>query len=218
MLQGSVETDCRDFINADNVHELRLMIQNGLPVDTMVEEDGDTLLFFAVQRFRNNNFNMINMLLEMGANVTLIHHGWSILHMQCVVNGSPVLTAFLLRQPKIDKIINLRTPFHGFSALHFASSSRQFENVRALVEAGANFQLLDKNGYTPANVVPNVSPEIRHYLTATVPGRIGACTRAIFALIICRRHAIGTFGMVDKHNVLQICRILWDSRRLDVWD
>ncbi len=119
--------------------------------------------------------------------------------------------------PLLQRGIDVNSTLVGgeeMTLLHFACKHNSYNAVRIFVEAGADIKHTDIYGHTPIYMSIMFCAI---YLTERIPRRAKACREAIVTLILCRRHTLGPFRHVDKHNVLQICQLLWSSRRNPVW-
>lgn len=53
------------------------------------------------------------------------------------------------------------------------------------------------------------------YINVTLPQRAANCRAAVVTFQLCARH--GAFGQIDKHNLLEIAKRVWQSRRSPIW-
>lgn len=132
----------------------------------------------------------------------------SALHVAAASGFSNIVKLLIAHGRNIDE----QNAVFGNTPLHLAACNGFIECVKILVESGANMYLNNHYGHYPNPC----TTAIRRYLHVDIPHRTKRCRDAIVTLLLCRRS--GPFNLVDKHNVHQICQLLWKSRRFDVWD
>lgn len=95
-----------------------------------------------------DNFTTIKELLEKGVNINLPynHNGWTPFMWVCKEHCDPdVIKMFLNYGAKLDKVNS-----EGQTALHIMARKRSsFECLELLIEAGADVNAQDKDGWTP---------------------------------------------------------------------
>jgi ankyrin repeat protein len=72
-------------------------------------------------------------------------------------NGRSDVTTILLEGKQID--LDIQEHIRGWSALHFAAGNGDWATTHALVNAGANFHLKDKNGKTALQIAEHKSKD-----------------------------------------------------------
>ena len=118
----------------------RKLINQGMPYD-QPDQYGNTPLFSAAAR---NQLEIVKLLLEKGANVNIVSKNTkhTLLHSVC---QSGALDSFKLI---IDKAEDVNaTNNQGQTAIMLASYARQPEMVKALLEKGADPNIVSKDGY-----------------------------------------------------------------------
>ena len=115
-------------------HIIRLLVENGAPVDDM-DEQGHTPLFHASEKGQQD---AVAELLELGANLHHVSHtSRNALFCAALKNHVPVLETLLDAGADPNVIIN------GSTALLYAVGNSQCEAARFLVERGARLDILN---------------------------------------------------------------------------
>lgn len=138
-----------------NLEAIGLLCEAGAPLDAG-DIDGRTPLHHALRAPEPQSIRVMQQLMEYGANVSAWDKfGRTVLH-EVMLSGSsfwhkPVdeKTAFLLRARCALDVPDER----GRTPLHYAAVTGHHRVVRALLAAGANPGLFDRDGYRPVDDV-----------------------------------------------------------------
>lgn len=193
MVEKQLSTKCMKFMLCNNMITKQLL--DDMLCQAVVHTDESS-----------QELDFIKLLLTFGANPNI----------DLIQSKSPMIVSPVFRRcPKLVKLLiqyganvdNVVTA-NGMGIIQLACF-QSAECLKVLAEAGANLKVKMYDG---------VLPDATHYLQVTIPHRIRACRDAVMTLILCRRNGNVPFIWVDKHNVLQICRLLWATRRSPAWD
>lgn len=126
-----------------NLTKVKLLLQQDASILDRKDEDGRTLLHWAVS---GGHLNLVKYLLDQGALVDIPDEtGWTPLLIS-VSTGNWDIFEHLLNQPGIN--INVQTE-DLMGCLHYAVSKNRREISKRLLEAGVDPDLRDKRGATP---------------------------------------------------------------------
>ncbi|KAJ8668151.1 hypothetical protein QAD02_009814 [Eretmocerus hayati] len=131
-------------LKCGSIEVTKYLLDHG--ADFMIKDDeGKTPLHLA---FYLKSAESLRMMLDKLSNDTKNvndNDGLSIFHIVCTTNRSQIMQSFLLSGTDVDAQVRSQSKFWaGFTPLHFACMYLQTENVKVLLEHGAN--LLTKNG------------------------------------------------------------------------
>lgn len=188
------------------------LLDNGANIDTYLVTIGQTMLIHAVSSIfegdSTERYQLVLFLLSRGANVNVTgSFGWTVLHYATHNGYYDILPIFINLGMDINVTNNNGcTPIE--SAIYQMTSEHVFKAISVLIEEGAN---LPNRNWVPDNI---------NYFSHVIPQRVKACQTAIVTLILVHRNDSRqtSFGQIDVHNLLYTCQLLWQSRRLPVWD
>lgn len=156
---------------ANTYAEVRKGIDLGADVDARLR--GSTPLYDAS---RKNNMEILYLLLRRGADVNAISHGETALHKVVQFNNLKFAQALLKHRANP----NIQDTIRGNTALHYATASRNSAMIALLMNYGANMDIENNKGETPAqyilaNVnVPAMSMENKHIRLVSSAFRVGS--------------------------------------------
>lgn len=127
-----------------NTKKIRKLLVAGAAVNEKEETNGVTALHLACLA---GNVGAAGVLLEFGADMSLLSHGGRTCLHATVENGGRKIVQFLLQHGGTG-IINT-TDVDGLTALHVACNLGKADLVRLLLEAGADLESPDKLGSRP---------------------------------------------------------------------
>jgi ankyrin repeat protein len=120
-------------------------LNQGVDIDA-VAESGSAALHIAAQ---NGDVDLVNFLIQKEADVNLTtDDGLTALHF-AALRGYLEITNSLIKA-RID--VNIAGRRYNRTALHYAADKNQSDVAKALVEAGANPDLLDILGFSPLKI------------------------------------------------------------------
>lgn len=174
-LCGSVAWANRyDYLLFSNTYaEVRKGVDLGADVNARLR--GSTPLYDAS---RKNNMEILYLLLKRGADVNAISHGESALHKVVQFNNLKFTQALL----KYRADPNIKDTIRGNTPLHYATSARNSAMISLLMNHGADMDIENNKGDTPAryilaNVsVPAMQLENKHIRLSSSVFRVGSGT------------------------------------------
>jgi hypothetical protein len=178
------EEYAQDALNWDDADVLRVLIENGLPVDSR-DRHGQTLLLRAVFANRTKSFKE---LLERGADPMAFDHNGLAPAPQAGFRGIETCKLFF----KYGAGINDQDGM-GQTMLISAATSGDLETVKFLIESGANPNLRRKDGYTAIELAKKVREQYQSLVDATFrPSYSGdpESGRALYTSVVQKRDAV----------------------------
>jgi hypothetical protein len=150
--------------HGNDLETLKLVLQQGVPVNLMETGTHDTVLMIAC---RNGHAQMVKVCLQHGAkNDPHPDFGLTALHVCVEANQLAACMALLnaaAAQNHADVIITNLTDPHGQTVLHIASANGQGDNnaiVETLLRHGADPNRMDDMGLTPVHIMAGMSRSI----------------------------------------------------------
>jgi len=127
----------------NNVDMVRVLLENGALVDSVVKDSGDTSLGLAT---RNKYNDIVNILVNKGAKINrqIGDTGDTVLHRATYKNYPELLDLFLNNGGDVN-VKNKR----GYTPLHIAARNDHEHIARYLIENGAHVNAIDKYLSTP---------------------------------------------------------------------
>jgi uncharacterized protein len=138
---------------------LRVLVQNGIPVDAR-NNDGETLLLQAVFK---NRYASAKVLLELGANPKAIDLVGSSPSQNAGHRSIEMCKLFLSHGARIDDQDGMGETM----LMNAARSTGNFEIVKFLVDSGANVNLRSKNGETAIGVALRMRQQFQESINST---------------------------------------------------
>lgn len=129
-----------DAVKENNLEDVKELLRRRTYIDTQ-DEIQRTPLYYA---YNKNLLPMLELLLQAGANLSLLYNGTSLLHLAAGYGQSDIMK-ILMQYTKNLNILNT----HGNTPLHDAVRHRKFEAIKQLVEAGADILQANNLGHTP---------------------------------------------------------------------
>lgn len=147
MTQQEKDEALFDAIRDDDIQQIETLIAVGANVNQINNANGYSPLTITVLR---NNAETFTILLEAGADVTIVDKAENNLLHHAAYSNSPLIAQELLKHEEID-LEHQRTRY-SFTPLLVAAFEGSAEVVTLLIENGANIEAGDAWGDTPLNV------------------------------------------------------------------
>lgn len=143
----SVQSYWEGALNGE-LNTVQKALEGGIQVDT-INENGSTAMMLAAF---NGHAEIVEMLLEEGANVN--HHDYNHRTALMYASSGPAIETVELLLKEGAKV-NVRDSVEGFTAVMFAAAEGQTDVFKALLEAGADLSMKDKDGETARDFAMN---------------------------------------------------------------
>lgn len=224
-MEGATDGEIQIIISSGNTFQLKILLENGLDANHVIKELSMSLLVYSVY---SNEVEIATLLLRNGANVNSNDlDGCFALHVASRRNRYVLVSILINAGSNIDE----QTSIFKDTPLHLACIYSAYEALCLLAEKGASLTIVNSGGLTPVQEASerchkkeccSYHKEYSRsyiYLAHTIPNRIARCQHAVMTLIWTRQVVVaGHWGAVDRHNVLAIAKLVWQSRRQPIWD
>lgn len=156
----NIPSDCKNhaLINAvynNKIKLIQFLLDNGADVNCMIN-NYSPLLIIVIEDYNNDSSNIIKLLLEKGADITLANKDGnnSLMRACCRSHGHYIIeNVQLLLSKEIG--INCQNN-NGFTALMFAAQCGNFDIIKLLLAKGADATLKNKNGRTARDLTTSL--------------------------------------------------------------
>ncbi|MEI0747941.1 ankyrin repeat domain-containing protein [Brachyspira pulli] len=138
-------------VSLNDEEMVKFLLEKGADANTVCEIENEhiymppTPLMNAVY---NGNTNIINMLLENGADINYTTDEMTPLIYAAYKGNTNIINTLLENGVDINY-----TNYYGMTALMYAASYNQFEAVKILLENNADTSITDENGYTALDLI-----------------------------------------------------------------